>query len=148
MVTIRSEIVINVPIEVCFDCARDLVVHTEAEKHRGERIVGSKKCGLLEPGEQVTFEAVHFGIRQRLTSKIVQMERPSIFVDEMQKGAFKSLRHTHYFEEIGAGTLMIDTLEFAAPLAILGRFAELAVLRSYMQHFLEDHQRNFKKIVE
>jgi ligand-binding SRPBCC domain-containing protein len=84
--------------ERCFDLARDVRVHEQTTGKSKERVVEAPEDGLLDLGDEVTFEAVHFGIRQRLTSKIVAYERPREFTDQMQKGAFKSLRHTHRFE--------------------------------------------------
>jgi hypothetical protein len=43
--------------------------------------------GLLELHDLVVFEGVHFGIRQRYTAKITEMQRPRYFVDELCKGA-------------------------------------------------------------
>jgi ligand-binding SRPBCC domain-containing protein len=76
------------------------------------------------------------------------MERPRVFVDEMQRGAFKSMTHTHEFEEIGGMTRMTDTLHFEAPLGLLGRLAERVVLEDYMRKFLIDRNRELKMMAE
>ena len=55
-----------------------------------EKAVGGVTTGLLLAGDVVTWEAVHFGIRQRLTAKITEMDRPYMFEDIMVKGAFHS----------------------------------------------------------
>lgn len=55
--------------------------------------------GLLEQGDFVTWEAIHFGIKQKLTAKVILMEKPKKFVDGMIKGAFHSFTHTHQFIE-------------------------------------------------
>lgn len=39
--------------------------------------------GPIGAGQTVTFEATHFGIRQRLTSLITEYKEPHLFVDEM-----------------------------------------------------------------
>lgn len=53
--------------------------------------------GLVELGQSVTWEAVHFGIKQLLTAKITELHYPHYFVDEMVSGAFKRFRHVHEF---------------------------------------------------
>jgi hypothetical protein len=72
MTTIVVETRISAPIEVCFDLARDVEAHIKTSLSTGERAVGSRTSGLLDLGDIVTFEAVHFGIRQRLTARITE----------------------------------------------------------------------------
>jgi ligand-binding SRPBCC domain-containing protein len=123
MTTIVVEKRILAPIEVCFDLARDVDAHVKTSSMTGERAVGGRTSGLLELGDVVTFEALHFGSRQRLTSKIVEFDRPKRFVDEMVNGAFASLRHTHEFFVDGTSVLMRDTLTWRSPLGPLGVIA-------------------------
>jgi ligand-binding SRPBCC domain-containing protein len=146
--TIISEILIAKDIEVVFDLALSIEAHLAAEKHTSERAVGERTAGLLDLGDTITFEAVHLMVRQRLTSKVVEMDRPHRFVDEMQRGAFKSLRHEHVFLPVSGGTLMRDRIEFEAPLGFAGRIAERLFLRRYMLRFLKRHQDEFRKIAE
>jgi ligand-binding SRPBCC domain-containing protein len=54
----------------------------------------------------------------------------------MQRGAFKSFVHDHYFESTGDVTTMTDVLAFAAPLGFLGRIAEKLVLTRYLERLL------------
>jgi ligand-binding SRPBCC domain-containing protein len=49
--------------------------------------------------DEITWEAVHFGIKQRLSVRIVEMNRPYSFTDMMLKGTFKSMRHEQTYEE-------------------------------------------------
>jgi ligand-binding SRPBCC domain-containing protein len=102
----------------------------------------------MQLGDTVTWEAVHFFVRQHLTSKIVAYERPCMFVDEMQRGAFKRWRHTHRFGPRPDGTLMLDDVDFAAPFGPLGRLAETLLLKRYMTGFLVKHNLFFKRMAE
>jgi ligand-binding SRPBCC domain-containing protein len=140
---------IAAPIDVVFDLARNIDVHSATVwKRTREAAVAGVTEGLIEEGQTVTFEATHLFVRQRLTSRIARMERPRLFVDEMQRGAFKSMTHTHEFEEIGGMTRMTDTLHFEAPLGLLGRLAERIVLEDYMRKFLIDRNRELKMMAE
>ncbi len=67
----------------CFDLARSLSVHVQTTAKTREKIVSAHKSDLLELGDEVTFEATHLGIRQQLTSRIVEFDRPNRFVDQM-----------------------------------------------------------------
>ena len=97
MVVVRVETHIEASPEVCFEAARDITVHEKTCEGSDERAVAGRMSGPICLGETVTFEARHFGIKQRLTSKIVDFEAPDRFVDQMQQGAFKSMKHIHEF---------------------------------------------------
>lgn len=89
MPVIRLETIIHAPLQVCFDVSRSIDLHMESTAETGERAIAGVTSGLIGLGEFVTWEAVHFGIRQRLTAKITEFEEPRLFVDEMVSGAFK-----------------------------------------------------------
>jgi ligand-binding SRPBCC domain-containing protein len=148
MTTVVIEMRIAAPIELCFDLARDVEAHLRTTSWTGERAVGGKTSGLLELGEIVTFEAVHFGVRQRLTSKIVELTRPSRFVDEMVQGAFASFRHVHEFVADGASVMMRDTLVWRSPLGILGLLADKLFVERHMREFIVKKQSELKKYAE
>jgi len=113
------ETLIAAPRELVFDLARDVDAHTRSASFSRERAVPpGRTSGLLEPGDSVTFEGKHFGLRQRFTVHITEMERPMRYVDEATHPAFRSLRHVHEFEEVDGGTLMRDTLEWTSPFGI------------------------------
>lgn len=113
-----------------------------------EHAVGGTTVGLMSLGDTVTWEAVHFGIRQRLTVKITQFDLPYLFVDEMVQGAFHSFTHIHEFRPDSAGTLMMDTFRYVAPLGIVGRVADLLFLESYMRTLLRHRALEIKRMAE
>jgi ligand-binding SRPBCC domain-containing protein len=139
---------IKATINVCFDLARNIDVHTQTTSHTKEKAVGGVTTGLIEKGESVTWEAVHFGVRQRLTAKIIEMERPYRFVDVMIKGAFHSFRHTHTFESENDGTVMEDRFEYKSPFGVIGRLADILFLEKYMTKFIVARAKALKEIAE
>ncbi|WP_345773402.1 SRPBCC family protein [Paenibacillus sp. 19GGS1-52] len=149
LITIRTQIEISAPIDLCFDLARDIAIHTQTVwKHTKEIAIGGITAGPIGYGQTVIFQATHFHVRQTLTSKITKYEEPFIFVDEMQKGAFKTLKHIHEFKEVEGKTLMIDTLHFEAPFGFLGKIVEKLILENYMKRFIEYRNDQLKKIAE
>jgi ligand-binding SRPBCC domain-containing protein len=148
MSTIVVETYIRAPIEVCFDMARDISLHCRTAVSTQERAVAGVTTGMIRLGEEVTFEAVHSGIRQRLTAHITHFDRPHCFVDEMLRGAFEALRHVHEFQAKGSGTVMTDTLIWTAPFGLLGRLADRLFLEAYMRSFLITRNANLKRIAE
>ena len=148
MPTIKLETKIQAPIELCFDLARDVEAHCATTSQTQERVVDGKRTGLLELGDQITFEAIHFGIRQRLCSKIIEYDRPHRFTDQMVRGTFKSLRHVHEFESSGDGTVMRDILIWESPLGILGVIADRLAVERHMRCFLLERNKGLKKLAE
>jgi ligand-binding SRPBCC domain-containing protein len=148
LTTITIETRIAAPIELCFDLARDVDTHMRTSAGHQERVVGGRMSGLLDLGDTVTWEAVHFLVRQRLTSRITEFDRPRHFVDEMVKGAFASLRHVHQFSVDGESTVMIDTLSWRSPLGILGVIADKLAVERHMRTFITRKQHNLRLVAE
>jgi len=148
MPIIKLETFINAPIDVCFDFARKVEIHTKTTSKTKERAVGAITEGLLKKGDEVTWEAIHFGVKQRLTAKISEMDEPYTFTDVMVKGAFHSFTHRHEFIEKGNGTMMKDTFEYQSPLGIIGHLADKLFLEKYMRRFLVTRAHELKKIAE
>jgi ligand-binding SRPBCC domain-containing protein len=146
---ITHETLIRAPMERCFDLARDVGVHCETASFTREcALPPGRTSGLLEPGEEVIFEGVHFGLRLRLTARIVEMEPPRRFVDEMARGPFKRLRHVHDFTPDANGTLMRDTIDWESPLGPLGRLADRLFLQRHLRWFLQEKQTRLKALAE
>jgi ligand-binding SRPBCC domain-containing protein len=128
---------IDAPPARCFHLALSVDLHAVSARQTQEQVVGGVRSGLLRLGDEVTFRARHFGLWQTLTSKITEYEPPGYFCDEMQRGAFKTMRHAHYFEPEGSATVMRDVFEFTSPLGFLGKIADVLVLSAYLRRFLE-----------
>ncbi|WP_102346227.1 SRPBCC family protein [Bacillus sp. Marseille-P3661] len=139
---------IKAPVEICFDLARNVDIHTKTTAKTKERAVDGVTQGLLKEGDTVTWEAIHFGIKQRLTAKVIHMEKPTVFVDIMLKGAFSSFTHTHRFLQEKDGTLMIDTFEYTSPFGPFGLIADKLFLEKYMTRFIMNRAKELKSIAE
>lgn len=148
MPEIRLETFINAPIQRCFDLARSIDLHKVSLEHTDEKAVDGKTKGLIEKGEFVTWQARHFGIKQNLSVRITEMKPPNYFCDEMTKGAFKSMRHKHFFESRENGTLMIDEFFYETPFWLLGGVFDYFVLKNYMKQLLHRRNRAIKRIAE
>lgn len=149
MIRIEERSTFALPVETVFDAERDISLHARTQAHRGERPVDGVTSGLIEAGQEVEWEAVHFGIRQRLRVRIAAMDRPRSFRDVMVRGAFKSMRHDHCFRPLGEGHCeKIDVLEIEAPLGPLGWVAERLFLAAYMRRFLRTKNADLKAILE
>jgi len=148
MPIIKLEIQIDAPVERVFDLARCIDLHEATMSKHKEKAVGGVMKGLIGMDESVTWEAMHFGIKQKLTSKITAFERPKYFRDSMVKGAFKRFDHDHFFEQSGEQTLMKDVFDYDSPLGILGKIVDALFLEKYMREMLAERNQIIKKIAE
>ena len=142
---------IQASIERCFDLARSVEVHLAGNVHSGETAVAlaGVTTGLIGMAQRVTWRAKHLGVWQNLTSEITAMDPPAYFQDTMVQGAFRFMKHDHFFQPLSAGqTEMKDVFCFAAPLPILGPLAEIVFLRRYMRGLLHERNAVLKQIAE
>ncbi|WP_378079209.1 SRPBCC family protein [Actinoplanes sichuanensis] len=132
-----------------FDLKLDVDVHAASQHAAGETAATRDGRRQLTLGDEVTFQARHFGIRWRMTSRITAYQRPDEpadavgsprtsgrFVDEQVRGPFAMMRHEHLFEADGAGTRMTDRMSFAAPFGPLGAVVARLVLAPHLRRLL------------
>ncbi|RFM26152.1 SRPBCC family protein [Deminuibacter soli] len=139
---------IHSDLETCFDLSRSIDLHKVSTAATNETAVDGVTSGLIGAGEFVTWQAVHFGIRQRLSSKITAYNRPGHFRDEQLKGAFKSIVHDHYFEWKDGMVQMKDVFIFQSPFGFAGRLFERLILTRYMTKLLTERNRIIKEYAE
>lgn len=145
---IHLKIQINAPIDSCFDLARSIDLHKLSTGNTQEEAIAGTMSGLIGLNETVTWRAKHFGVWQKLTSKITEFERPHFFVDEMLDGAFKSIYHKHQFHQEGDTTIMTDDFHFESPLGIIGNIANKLVLTNYLTNLLTERNKMIKEFAE
>ena len=73
MPLIRLETYINAPIERCFDLSLSVDLHRHSVAYTHERPVAGVTSGVMKLDDTVTWEAIHFGIKQHLTSKMAHV---------------------------------------------------------------------------
>ena len=148
MACINLKTTIQAPLERVFDLARSIDAHLASAHLSQEIVVEGRSSGLIEEGDVITWEARHFGRRQRLKVKMTRVERPLMFEDEMVSGAFSSMCHQHYFTEKDGVTEMVDQFEFKAPFGLIGRMVESMFLVKHMELFLLKRNRELKEMAE
>ncbi|MDC0006809.1 SRPBCC family protein [Winogradskyella sp.] len=139
---------INADLITCFNLSRSIDFYKASMADSNERAVAGKTSGLIELNEWVTWEATHFGVKQKLTSKITEFKSPTYFADEMVSGAFKSFKHEHHFKVENNKTLMTDVFTYQSPFGILGKLADVLFLKRYMINLLTTRNRFLKTKAE
>jgi ligand-binding SRPBCC domain-containing protein len=148
MPRIELEMLVQAPPAACYALALNVQAHLDSTRQTGERVLAGPASGQLCLGDVVTWEARHFGFRQRLTVQITAASPPSHFRDELVRGAFRTLRHDHYFEAVPGGTRVRDVFEFSSPAGILGRWFERLFLTHYLTELLSLRNTVLKQQLE
>ncbi len=128
---------IKAPQQRLFDLSRSISLLKLSMEQYDARAVAGVTSGLLEPGETVTWQGRYFFKTRVFTTKISAMQQYDFFEEEMTEGAFKMLRHRHFFKAADNGTFLIDTLEFETPYAMLGKWINRLFLTDYVKKLLE-----------
>ena len=147
MPIIHLETIIKSDIRVCFDLSRSIDLHKMSMSVSREKAIAGTTSGLIGLNESVTWEAIHFGITQQLTSRITAFTYPKHFRDEQIRGPFKSMIHDHTFEQDGEYVMMKDDFNFESPLGLIGKVANL-ILTPYLTKLLTIRNSVIKKYAE
>jgi hypothetical protein len=131
------------PVADVLAASLDLDVELAAVRRYGVRTgpgAGARTAGRIGLDETVTWQ-LRPGGRVGLplhTSRIVELVEDdgaggARFVDAMERGLFAEFRHEHVLTPVGdgpaAGTLMQDLVSWRSPLGVLGRTADVLVVR-------------------
>jgi ligand-binding SRPBCC domain-containing protein len=139
---------IAAPVERVFDLSRNIDLHKESmTKHKEEAVAGTR-FGLIEKDETVTWKAKHLFKTRVLRTKITEMVKPMVFVDEQAKGDFKMLKHEHHFKPCENGTIMIDVIHFETPYGAMGRWFNALYLTRYIKKLIEQRNQTIKEFAE
>ncbi|CAN5699992.1 hypothetical protein BH11BAC3_BH11BAC3_05430 [soil metagenome] len=148
MTTIHLTTIINAPIERVFDLSRSISLHKISVANTKEEAIAGVTSGLISINETVTWQARHLFKTRQLTSKITEMQKPVMFIDEMQQGDFKSFKHAHHFKAMNNGTIMIDLVDFESPYKMAGKILDKLYLKNYLRKLLVQRNEIIKEYAE
>jgi ligand-binding SRPBCC domain-containing protein len=148
MALIELSTTIDAPVHRVFDLARSIEAHQASAEGSRERAIDGVTSGLIGPGDEVTWEARHLGVTQRLRVQVTAFERPHHFQDVMLRGAFKRMVHDHVFETRDEQTVMHDCFAFASPFGLVGWLVDRLFLAGYMRRFLLRRNAELKRMAE
>jgi ligand-binding SRPBCC domain-containing protein len=148
MTKIHLTTFIAAPIERVFNLSCSIDLHKISTAHTNEEAIAGTTTGLIKLNETVTWQAKHLLKKRTFTSRIIEMETPKLFIDEMLKGDFKSFKHEHHFKAIDNGTIMIDVVLFESPMGFIGRFFNYIYLKHYLSTLLIKRNNSIKDFAE
>lgn len=140
---------VHAPRDVVFDLELDVEVHAASLPDSAESATTSTGRHRIGLGDQVTFNARHFGAWWRMTAVVTELDRPSRFVDEQVRGPFAVMRHEHVFLADGAeATVRVDRMSVRAPGGPLGVVIEALLLGPYLRRLLTVRAAHIKAVAE
>ncbi len=148
MPTIHLTTFIAAPADRVFDLSRSIDLHKQSMSGHQEEAVAGTRFGLIEKDETVTWKAKHLFKTRLLRTKITQMKKAEMFVDEQIEGDFKMMKHEHHFKPCDNGTIMIDLLSFEAPYGSLGKIFNSVYLTRYMKKLIEQRNSTIREFAE
>ena len=139
---------IAAPVDRVFDLSRNVDLHKKSMIKYKEEAVAGIRFGLIEKDETVTWRARHLFKTRLLRSRITEMVKPKIFVDEQSQGDFKMMKHEHHFKPCENGTIMIDVIHFETPYGAMGRWFNTLYLTKYVRKLIEQRNNTIKEFAE
>lgn len=91
----------------------------------------------MKTGAEIDYQIRLFGVPFGWKTLIESFEPKRRFIDRQLKGPYKLWRHTHEFQEMPAGTMMHDRVEYEVPLGPLGAIARALFVRRQVEEIFE-----------
>lgn len=139
---------IKAPAKRIFDLSRSISLHKISTAHTQEKAIAGVTSGLINKDETVTWQAKHLFKTRQFTSKIMEMQSPLFFEDEMTQGDFKSFKHQHHFKQVDNGTIMIDLVDFESPYGALGKLVNKFYMKRYIEKLLIKRNKVIQEYAE
>ena len=95
----------------------------------------------LSAGARLEYSLVLHRFPIRWITEIDVWEPPHRFVDHQVRGPYRLWEHTHTFEPVPGGTLLIDRVRYAIPYGPLGMLAQVAFVRRDLRRIF-DYRRD------
>tara|TARA_Y100000034_G_scaffold79183_1_gene95116 strand:- start:50 stop:505 length:456 start_codon:yes stop_codon:yes gene_type:complete len=101
---------------------------------------------IMNEGRLIDYTVKVLGIRVRWRSLVTSYQTPHEFTDEQILGPYSFWHHRHKFEEVKEGTLMTDTVTYAMPLGLLGRFMHWLTVRRQLDNIFNYRKEKLERI--
>jgi hypothetical protein len=142
-----SKQTIDAPLERCFDLARSIDVHVYTARGISGKAIAGKTSGLADLGDTTTWSARFFGLRFRVTTKVVTMKKPFGFSERLERGLFKRFEHDYALRDLGNGvTELEDAFIFESPCGWVGKLFDRFVLQKVMRETMESRLDDIKHL--
>lgn len=91
----------------------------------------------MRAGTRIDYTLRLFGVPMRWRTRIDAWRPGACFVDLQESGPYAFWRHTHRFEPTREGTRIVDVVEYALPLGLLGRVTHALVVGRVLKRIFD-----------
>jgi len=99
----------------------------------------------LRKGTRIDYRLSVFRVPLYWRTVLALWEPPVRFVDEQERGPYRSWVHSHEFSDLGEGTLMRDRVQYELPWSPLGELAHPMVRRK-LDHIFDFRQAKIQQL--
>lgn len=105
------------------------------------------------PDEMYAGMIIHYkvspvaGLRMNWVSEITQFEKHRFFIDEQKIGPYALWHHQHHFASLPNGTEVVDIVNYALPLGILGRIAHRVFVQRQLNAIFDYRTEVLKELL-
>ena len=139
---------IAAPIERVFDLSRHVSIYKVVMQGRKESFSSGAASNLINHGETMTFHAKHLGKTRLVTTKVIDLKKPSTLVQEQVKGDLIHFKHEVHFKPVDNGTIMIDMVDFEGPRDVVGKLIGKLYLKGYLEKFMNKRNALIQQYAE
>jgi ligand-binding SRPBCC domain-containing protein len=101
----------------------------------------------VAPGTILEYWLRLYGVPIKWRTRIESVEAPTRFIDVQDKGPYAMWRHIHSFREVDADhTEILDQVEFAMPLGLLGELAYRILVAGSLQQIFDFREAALRRI--
>jgi ligand-binding SRPBCC domain-containing protein len=87
----------------------------------------------MYPGMMISYKVSPIlGVKLKWVTEITHVDHLKYFVDEQRMGPYKIWHHQHHIKEIDGGVHMLDIVDYAAPMGILGDIANSLFIKKQL----------------
>lgn len=105
-----------------------------------------KSTDEMQEGTLIRYKLSLHGIPMRWRTRITHWRPESHFADFQEVGPYQKWHHSHDFESLGAGTLLLDKVRYRLPLGLIGELVAGAYVRHDVRKIFAYRQKVIAKI--
>lgn len=146
MATLQRETVIAAPRRVVFEFFSDPQnLARITPRSLGFEIVDAPDRPL-RAGDRIRYRIRLLGIPLPWVSRIAEWREGTSFVDEQERGPYRSWRHEHTLAASGRGVVMRDRVDYELPFGALGRWMAGWWVRRSLDRIFDHRTRVIREI--
>ena len=101
---------------------------------------------LIAAGTLIDYELKLYGVPVRWRTRIEAFEPGQAFTDIQLAGPYRSWHHRHEFADVPGGTRIVDRIDYALPLGVLGSVAHFLFVERTLQKIFDFREARIREL--